>query len=80
MKKKNQKFVNTVWDKTAECISENPDTKDWFDGLPIEDKSVLEAVTKGIAMTTRQPDLIPIDIENGPEADMILKTNKFCKN
>jgi hypothetical protein len=67
---KNQEFVNTVWDKTVEHISENPNTKDWFDGLPIEDKAALEAFTKGIAMTTRQPDLLPIDIENGPEADI----------
>ena len=49
MKKKNQEFVNTVWDKTVEHISENPDLKDWFEGLPIEDKAVLEAITKSIA-------------------------------
>lgn len=67
---KNQKFVNTVWDKTVEHISKNPDIKDWFDGLSVEDKGALEAVTKGIAMTTRQPDLIPIDIENGPVSDI----------
>ena len=70
MKKKNQEFVNTVWDKTVEHASENPDLKDWFERLPIEDKAVLEAITKGIAMTTRQSDLLPIDIENGPEADI----------
>ena len=70
MKKKNQEFVNTVWDKTGEHVSENPDLKDWFERLPIEDKAALEAITKGIAMTTRQPDLLPIDIENGPEADI----------
>ena len=70
MKNKNQEFVNTVWDKTVEDISKNPDIKDWFDGLPIEDKATLEAITKGIAMTTRQPDLIPIDIENSSEADI----------
>lgn len=70
MKKKNKKFVNTVWDKTVEHISKNPDIKGWFDGLPIEDKAALEAFAKGIAMTTRQPDLIPINIENGPETDI----------
>ena len=64
MKRKNQEFVNTVWDKTVEHASENPDIKDWFDRLPIEDKAVLEVITKGIAMTTRQPDLLHIDIEN----------------
>ena len=67
---KNQKFVNTVWDKTVEHISKNPDIKDWFDGLSVEDKGALEVVTKSIAMTTRQPDLIPIDIENGPVSDI----------
>ena len=70
MKKKNQEFVNTVWDKTVEHASENPDIKDWFDRLSIEDKAALEVITKGIAMTTRQPDLLLIDIENGPEADL----------
>ena len=70
MKKKNQEFVNTVLDKMVEHVSENPDLKDWFDGLPIEDKAALEVTTKSIAMTTRQPDLLPIDIENGPEADI----------
>lgn len=70
MKKKNQEFVNTVWDKTVEHVSENPDLKDWFDGLLIEDKVALEAITKGIAMTAMQPDLLPIDIKNGPEADI----------
>lgn len=70
MKKKNQEFVNIVWDKTVEHASENLVLKDWFERLPIEDKAALEAITKGIAMTTRQPDLLPIDIENGPEADI----------
>ena len=31
---------------------------------------VMEEITKGIAMTTRQPDLLPIDIENSPEANI----------
>ena len=70
MKRKNQEFVNTVWDKTVEHASENPDIKDWFDRLHIEDKAALEVITKGIAITTRQPDLLPIDIKNGPEANI----------
>ena len=68
--KERQEFVNIVWDKTVKCINEYPDMKDWFDRLSIEDKAKLEGFTKCIIKTTMYPDLIPIDIENAPKADI----------